>query len=93
MASVKVKLNMAGIAAIKRQPGVEADLMRRAQRIADKATADARANGHEKAQWFPDVHSHHTLRGGCVAHVWPNMAAALDHNENRTLTSAIDQGR
>ena len=89
--NVRVKLNMRGVRSVLGGPGIQQDLMRRIQRVADKATAEARANGYAKAQYFPEVHHHkHNV---AVAHAWPNMAAALDNNENGTLISAFDEAR
>lgn len=43
----KVKFNKAGFVALRQQPKVRADLMRRAQAVADKASENGRVSGYK----------------------------------------------
>ena len=85
MSRVRVKINRAGAAEVRNSPGVQADLLARAERI--KAKAESFGSGVYEA----DVQSGRTRAHAMVKTTDPrSMASNAKHN---SLRRSIDAGR
>ena len=85
MAKTEIKLNSAGVRALLRSSSVEQDLLRRAQRVA----AAAQANAPENVEIRVD-----SSRGGNRARaVVVALGGYKEDLETRFLSSAIDAAR
>ena len=82
----KAKLNIKGVGYYLNCPEVQADLLRRAERIADVCNADA---GDDLYRAEQDRH-----RRISTAHIWTKgNKGARDNAEHRTLIRNLDRGR
>jgi len=93
MGSVRVKLNLAGIKEVFADPGVQAELRRRAEAIATEADSLMPEGGYERAK-------HHVVMDSVTSRGNPAVAVATATNEAKamqakhsTLTKALDAGR
>jgi hypothetical protein len=92
MARVKIKLNGAGYAAIRKDPKVMADLERRAKAIADRARANA--GGGEFVVHSGNVGGNSMRSGRArVAVVTADYDAIRAEARTKALTRALDAGR
>lgn len=81
MARIKVKLNRKGMAALLKEPGVLADLERRARQIADAA-----GEGHDAGGQI----GKNRARASVITTTYDAMRAEAT---DRNLTRAFDAGR
>lgn len=93
MADIDVRIHLAGVREVFNDPGVQADLMRRAQAI--KASADALMpeGGYDTAE-------HHIVERGVSSRGIDSVVVITATNEAKgmqarhsTLTKALDAGR